>query len=103
VVYDAASNVIASVDQLGNRTTISYDALNRPYQTQDALGDLATVVYDAASNVIASVDPRGNRTSFAWVGVGPWSDPPKTYPLVNASELLNEAEAAADRGGFAPF
>jgi YD repeat-containing protein len=30
--------VIAAVDPLGNRTTVAYDALNRPYQTTDALG-----------------------------------------------------------------
>jgi len=37
-IYDAAGNVSASVDQLGRRTTHSYDALNRETQVQDALG-----------------------------------------------------------------
>ena len=39
--------VAATVDPLGNWTSYSYDALNRPVTTTDALGHVATVVYDA--------------------------------------------------------
>ena len=56
----------ASVDQRGNRTTMSYDALNRLSQVQDAALGLTTSVYDAASNVIATVDQRGNRATFSY-------------------------------------
>src|SRR5262245_22796486 len=65
-VYDAASNVIATVDQLGHRTTFAYDALDRWTGTVDALGGMTTTVYDAASNVIATVDQLGHRTTFVY-------------------------------------
>ena len=65
-MYDAASNVIAVVDQLSRRTTFSYDALNRQTQTQNAIGGLATTVYDAADNVTAVVDELGRRTTFVY-------------------------------------
>jgi RHS repeat-associated protein len=66
VVYDAAGNVLAQVDQRGNRTSFAFDALNRVTQQTDALNNLATTLYDAAGNVAATVDQRGNRTSFAY-------------------------------------
>ena len=70
MVYDAASNVKAVVDQRGFRTSYTYDALHRMVQVQDAGGGLLTFVYDAASNQTATVDPRGNRTTFAYDAAG---------------------------------
>jgi RHS repeat-associated protein len=66
VVYDAAGNVLARIDQRGNRTSFAYDALNRLTQTTDALNNLTTTVFDANDNVAATVDARGNRTSFSY-------------------------------------
>src|SRR5262249_28487775 len=51
-VYDAAGNVQASIDALGNATTMTYDALNREVASKDPLGHVGTTVYDAAGNVI---------------------------------------------------
>jgi YD repeat-containing protein len=37
LIHDAASNVIATVDPLGNRTSFAYDALNRASSRQPTL------------------------------------------------------------------
>jgi YD repeat-containing protein len=58
--------VLATVDPLGNRTSYSYDKLNRVIQITDPLGGLTTAVFDAAGNQTALVDPLGNRTSFVF-------------------------------------
>jgi RHS repeat-associated protein len=65
-VYDATGNIVATVDQLGRRTTYSYDLLDRNTQTKDALGNLVTTVYDSAGNVSASVDQLGRRTTYSY-------------------------------------
>lgn len=64
-MYDAAGNVLASVDELGRRTSFAYDQLNRLVQTTNGLGGLSTVVYDAVGNVLARVNELGNRTRTA--------------------------------------
>ena len=66
LVYDAADNVVASVDGRGNRTTVAYDALDRPTQTTNALGGLSTLGYDAADNLVSVKDERGNTTTYGY-------------------------------------
>src|SRR5205809_2264035 len=42
--------------RVGNRVTMTYDALHRLAQTQNPLGGLSTVLYEAAGNVLATTD-----------------------------------------------
>jgi RHS repeat-associated protein len=65
-VYDAASNVVASIDPLGNATTLAYDALNRITGQIDPLSNLSTTVYDAANNVVNRIDANGDKTTYAY-------------------------------------
>ena len=54
-VFDAAGNVIRTVDALGNAVTATYDNLNRRVTVQDTGGGIATTVYDADSNVVNTI------------------------------------------------
>jgi RHS repeat-associated protein len=89
-VYDAAGNVIASIDTLGRITRTYYDALNRPdVIVQNLVGQPVTnptppaynptypdrnvrseYVYDVAGRTIASIDTLGRitRTYFDALG-----------------------------------
>jgi RHS repeat-associated protein len=73
-VYDPNGNPIATIDPRGNRTDVSFDPRNRPWQTlQPAVTDATdpanpvanvrpttTTYYDLAGNVTAVTDPRGS-------------------------------------------
>jgi RHS repeat-associated protein len=65
-VYDADSNVVQTIDELGQKTTYSYDSLNRPSQTIDPRGGITTTVYDADSNTVNVIDADGNKTTFSY-------------------------------------
>ena len=54
---------------LGNRTSYSYDALNRPTQVQDPLGNVTSLIYDAIGNVAAQINGLGQRTSYSYAAV----------------------------------
>lgn len=70
--FDAADNVIETIDPRGNVMTVTYDARNRPTRTilppaYDADSDsvvsaVTQTFYDPASRVISVIDPRGFET-----------------------------------------
>jgi YD repeat-containing protein len=71
--YDAASNVIWTVNERGHRTEFSYDVMDRLVRTTypDDDGDPAnnpfsTVSYDAAGNVIVVTNERGHQTRYEY-------------------------------------
>jgi RHS repeat-associated protein len=86
LAYDLAGNLVTATNPRGYTTTLTYDALNRRTQTQDALGKLATVVFDAAGNVLATVDQRANRTTFAYDGLNQLTS--RTDPLSHTNTLV---------------
>jgi RHS repeat-associated protein len=66
-VYDAAGNVVARIDALGNATTTTYDALNRAISVKNpSPSGTSTSVYDAASNVINTIDANNNKSTFTY-------------------------------------
>ena len=69
VIYDAVSNVVATVDARGNRTTSTYDALNRAESWTDALDQTTTAIYDKVGNVVEQIDALGNRTTSTYDGL----------------------------------
>ena len=73
-VFDAAGNVWYVVNQLGHRTTLGYDELNRLVTVTDALGGVATTAYDPVGNVTATVDQLG-QAQHVWLRLaGPAGD-----------------------------
>jgi YD repeat-containing protein len=58
--------LIASIDQLGNRTSFTFDAASRQVRITNALGYISTTVFDNDDRVIAQINPLANRTSFAY-------------------------------------
>jgi RHS repeat-associated protein len=61
-----AGRVVATIDELANRTTQVYDAASRRTRTVNALGKVNTTIYDAADRSIALVNPLGNRWSSTY-------------------------------------
>ena len=74
--YDAAGNVIATINPLENRWDFTYDARNRKItEQQPAVANgpggaltrpLITTTYDLVGNVIALTDARGNTTNTTY-------------------------------------
>ena len=62
LLYDAAGNLLSTIDALGRTTSFEYDALNRQVKTTDAAGAISSRVYDAVGNVIRATDPLGRVT-----------------------------------------
>ena len=60
IVYDAANNVTALVDPLGNRTSGIFDSQSRQIASVNALSNRATFTYNAANRVTGATNPLGN-------------------------------------------
>jgi RHS repeat-associated protein len=91
-VYDAASNVQAAIDALGNATTITYDAMNRAISVQNPAGT-ATTVYDAASNVVNTIDANNNKATLAYDALNRMTT--STDPLGNVTTTVYDAASNA--------
>jgi RHS repeat-associated protein len=69
--YDAAGNVVATIDQLQRRTEYQFDGANRqinviqPPDLQSQPRNIETA-YDAAGRVISTKDALGNTTKYAY-------------------------------------
>ncbi|MHA6823018.1 LysM peptidoglycan-binding domain-containing protein [Ralstonia pseudosolanacearum] len=51
--YDAAGNLLLSVDANGNQTSYTYDGLNRLLSSTDAAGNMTLNQYDAAGSTVS--------------------------------------------------
>ena len=47
---------------------MAYDVSSNLIRTMNPLGQINTSVFDLANRVVAQIDPLGNRTSFAYDG-----------------------------------
>ncbi|MFO1495877.1 MAG: RHS repeat-associated core domain-containing protein [Lysobacterales bacterium] len=68
--YDAAGQLLASIDELGQRTEYRYDAAGRQVQVIDALGQTMSTEYDAAGQRVAVTDALGRTTRFVYDAAG---------------------------------
>jgi len=64
--YDAAGNLIRSVDALGNKTSVDYNACNQPVAVADALGNVTRRSYDAAGRLASITDALGHTTKYKY-------------------------------------
>ncbi|GHH77129.1 polymorphic toxin-type HINT domain-containing protein [Promicromonospora soli] len=121
--YDLAGNRIKEIDPLGNTTSTTYDANNRPIEATDARGGttyygyrdddqishvrqpdapkvplvsqaFATVLrYDHDGRVVGVIDPQGGRTSVTYDDAG--RPVTTTDPLGRTSHVGYDAESNA--------
>jgi RHS repeat-associated protein len=61
--YNAAGQIAATTDPLGNVTTYVYDALGRRTHTIDAQGNIAELRYDSATRAVAHLAPAPTLTA----------------------------------------
>ena len=52
------------IDPLGLRTSYAYDAWSNLIRTVNPLGQINTSVFDLANRLVAQIDPLLNRTSY---------------------------------------
>ena len=64
--YDAAGRLVATIDELGNRTEHEYDAANRKVLMRDALGQVTRFEYDERGFQTAVIDALGRRMEIVY-------------------------------------
>lgn len=64
--YNRRGQAVTKTDSLGYVVTFGYDAYGNRTSRTDQLGRTTTWVYDAAGNVVATVDPMGYRSSASY-------------------------------------
>ncbi len=107
--FDAAGNLVATVNPLGHRTVFSYDAENRLIRTVNRDSTTETNTYDAVGRLIAKTDGAGHETRYEYdakgrqtVTVFPdetpalWSDNPR---FVNEYDAADQLLASTDELG----
>jgi YD repeat-containing protein len=62
--YDQVGNLLSLTDPLNNRTSYTYDRLNRQLTDTNALGDTRSFVYDAVGNLTGMTDRNGRRRTM---------------------------------------
>ncbi len=68
--YDAAGNILATIDETGLRTESTYDAAGRPIRIRQPGGGVKLISYDAAGNVISETNELGHTTSYRYNELG---------------------------------
>jgi RHS repeat-associated protein len=100
-VYDFDGNLLSDTDPDANKTSYTYDGLNRQISETDPLGHVSTTAYDANSNVIATTDRDGRTDDFTYDALNrkiteTWLDTGAvTTWTFNAKNLLTEVSDAA--------
>ncbi|MFO0940532.1 MAG: RHS repeat-associated core domain-containing protein [Pirellulales bacterium] len=68
--YNLAGEVVATIDELGNRTEYEYDAAGRKIVVRDPLGNTARTAYDASGAVISVTDALDRTTTYHYDSAG---------------------------------
>jgi RHS repeat-associated protein len=64
--YDAVGNLLAVTDPLGRTVTMGYDALDRPLQIIDPLGDVTSFTYDVAGNRASITNANQQTVQYSY-------------------------------------
>jgi RHS repeat-associated protein len=64
--YDAAGNRTTTSHPAAGTTTVTFDNIDRPVATRDALGHVTAVAYDGNGNQTAVTDALSKTTSFSY-------------------------------------
>ena len=94
--YDAASQVIRTIDPENNESSTLYNEIGKPIQTTDKLGNDTFTTYDARGNVIETIFPDGTQTRTVYDANGravvstDRYDPNSSIP-VNGSRTIYDA------------
>jgi RHS repeat-associated protein len=64
--YDEAGRLVATTDELGNRTESEYDREGRETLVRDALGNETTYTYDALGNLLTETNALNQTTKYVY-------------------------------------
>ncbi|PWL48887.1 MAG: hypothetical protein DBY40_04425 [Clostridiales bacterium] len=64
------NRLTAVIDELGNKTSYKYDALDNIAQVTDALKHITRYTYDKNGNLLTETDALGNRVRYAYTPEG---------------------------------
>ncbi len=70
LTYDAAGNVISSMDALSRTYQLTYDAHGQPLSITDPLGQVTTQQYNSRGQLTSTTDPLGRTTHAAYNAAG---------------------------------
>ncbi len=115
--YNAADQILTTVDELVKTTTIGYDSLGRMTSVTDRVSALTQWTYDAMSRMTQQMDPLGNLTNVAynnrgWAsqitypdpdGVGPLTRPQDNRIYDGVGNLLSQGDAGGNFQGTIPY
>jgi RHS repeat-associated protein len=86
--YDTAGNLTTVTDPAANVTVVTWDALRRRTQTEDASGALTTFHYDANGNLVTmnveNIDEDGDAYANQWLTT--------TFTYTNLNDLASRTE-----------
>ncbi len=68
--YDLAGRPVVVTDTLGNETRHTYNAIGNRLTTEDALGRVTRFTYDTLGRQLATIFPDGTSTSFSYNSIG---------------------------------
>jgi len=64
--YDAAGNLVATIDPRGHTWSSTYDSRNRKITARDPLGNTSTFSYDARGNRVRQIDANNKYTYWTY-------------------------------------
>lgn len=109
--YDIRANLVGIVDDQGNTTAYSYDALGRMTEMDDPDTGLWRYTHNVVGNVVDQIDARGVRTSMWYDDLGrvtrkTWSKPagvaqsdPVTYTYDQTADGIGHLTQMDDADG----
>jgi RHS repeat-associated protein len=84
-LYDAAGNVVVTLDALGRGTTNVFDALHRSVEVQLADGTKRFTIYDELGRRVAEVDQAGVTNRFGYDALGRLTAATNAWATANAT------------------
>jgi YD repeat-containing protein len=99
VHYDAAGNLVAATDAMGNVAQSVYDGRNRPIAILQADGAAVRTTYDGGGRVVGLTDARGNTTRYEYDKLGRKTAELLPYDDTSKAMTIDDGDAGFSTSG----